>query len=219
MSKSLGLIYTAPSIIEPLTKIVVELMPEVERINIMDDNILRLIKKEGKLTPQIFRIVANYVITAEEEGADAVLVTCSSISPCVDGAQALVSVPVLKIDDPMTDTAIEEAERIGVVATLLSTLEPTKNLLLQKARRKSKDIIIKTEVCEGAFEAVSHGDTALHDELVLKGISNLASDVDLIVLAQASMARLLPQLPKEITTPILSSPRSGVEQARKALSV
>jgi len=217
MSKLLGLIHTAPSVIEPINKIVSETLPSVERMNIVDDMILKVIKKEGKLTPRICRIVANYVATAEEEGADAVLVTCSSISPCVEAARPLVSIPVFKIDDPMTDVAVQKAAKIGVVATLLSTLKPTKELLLQKARNNQKDIVIRTELCEGAFEAVSRGNTQEHDNLVLKGIRNIAKEVELIVLAQASMARLIPHLGDQIKIPILSSPKSGVEQIKKIL--
>ncbi len=215
LMKTLGLIHTAPSVTEPINKIVSEVLPQVERINIADDRILKLIKRDGKLTPKIFKIVTNYVSIAEEEGANAVLVTCSSISPCVDAARPLVSIPVFKIDDPMTDLAVQKAERIGVIATVMSTLQPTRELLLQKARNNRKEIVIETELCEGAFEAVSRGDTQLHDKLVLEGIRKIADKVELLVLAQASMARLIPNLGDEIRIPILSSPKSGVEQIKK----
>ena len=52
MPKLLGLIHTAPSVIEPINKIVSETLPSVERMNIVDDMILKVIKKEGKLTPR-----------------------------------------------------------------------------------------------------------------------------------------------------------------------
>jgi len=146
-----------------------------------------------------------------------VLVTCSSISPCVDSARSLVSIPVMKIDDPMTDLAVEKASKIGIVATLPTTLEPTKYLLSTKAQARSKEITLKTELCEGAFEALSRKDTTTHDKLVLEGIRKTATNVELIVLA--SMARLVPQLGNEISIPILSSIPSGVEQAKAALGI
>jgi len=219
MAKTLGLIYTAPAIVEPVNQLVSEVLPSVERINITDDRILKVIGAAGKLTPAVFQIVLNYVKTAELEGADAVLVTCSSISPCVDAARPHVSIPVMKIDDPMTDMAVKSASKIGVVATLRSTLEPTKMLLLKKAQEQKKEILVKTELCAGAFEALSRHDGLTHDKLVLEGIRKVAKEVELIVLAQASMARLIPQLGNEIRIPILSSIRSGVEQAKSVLGL
>jgi hypothetical protein len=77
MSKTLGLIYTAPAIVDSVTKTVFDLMPSVQKFDIIDNRIIPVILAAGGLTPKIHRIVANYVRTAEDEGADAVLVTCS----------------------------------------------------------------------------------------------------------------------------------------------
>lgn len=217
MTKTLGLIYTAPAIVESVTKTVSELMPSVQKFDIIDNRIIPVILAEGGLTPKVHRIVANYVRTAEDEGADAVLVTCSSISPCVDTVKPLVSLPVFKIDDPMTDIAVEKASRIGVVATNAATLGPTTELLRAKAKSKGKTVQVTAELCKGAFEALSRKDTATHDQLVLEGIKRTAQATDLIVLAQASMARIVPQLGDQFKVPILTSLRSGVEQVKPLL--
>lgn len=219
MTKTLGLIYTAPAIVESVNKTVSEVMPSVQRFDITDNRIIPVILAAGGLTPRIHRIVANYVRSAEDEGADAVLVTCSSISPCVDTARPLVSIPVLKIDDPMTDKAVESASKIGVVATNEATLEPTTKLLAAKAEARGSKVQISTELCRGAFEALSKKDTATHDQLVLEGIRRTAETVDLIVLAQASMARIVPQLGDQLRVPILTSLRSGVEQVKPVLGL
>ena len=219
LTKTLGLIYTVLFTVDAVNKTVSEVMPKVEKFNIIDDNILKLIFAAGKLTPTVHRIVANYVQTAEDEGADAVLVTCSSISPCVDTVRPLVSIPVMKIDDPMTDLAVQKASKIGVVATAKSTLEPTKMLLLRKAEAKGKKITIKTELCQGAYDALFAHDTAKHDKLVLEGIRRTAQDTDVIVLAQPSMARIVPQIGVQVKIPVLTSIKSGVEQAKAALGL
>lgn len=217
MSKTLGLIYTAPAIVDSVTKTVSELLPSVQKFDIIDNRIIPVILAEGGLTAKVHRIVSNYVRTAEDEGADAVLVTCSSISPCVDIVKPLVSLPVFKIDDPMTDIAVEKASRIGVVATNAVTLGPTTELLRAKAESKGKTVQVTAELCKGAFEALSRKDTATHDQLVLEGIRRTAQTTDLIVLAQASMARIVPQLGDQFKVPILTSLRSGVEQVKPLL--
>ena len=66
----------------------------------------------------------------------------------------------------------------------------------------------------GAFEAVSSGDAATHDRIVSENLVSLMDEVDVIVLAQASMARVVESMPADNRqVPILSSPRLAVEQA------
>jgi Asp/Glu/hydantoin racemase len=55
------------------------------------------------------------------------------------------------------------------------------------------------------------GDRARHDEMVAEQAATLAQEVDVIVLAQASMQRLKDRLHEQTGLPVLSSPRMGVE--------
>lgn len=59
------------------------------------------------------------------------------------------------------------------------------------------------------------GETAKHDDMVVEGAQRLAEKVDLIVLAQASMARLTPRLSQETGLQVLSSPCMGVEHVKR----
>ena len=70
----------------------------------------------------------NYAASAQEAGADFILFTCSSIGPAVETAATLTDVPVLRVDQPMADKAVQLGKRIGVIATLSTTLEPTSDL-------------------------------------------------------------------------------------------
>ena len=90
MTKTVGLIYTAPAIVDSVTKTVFDIVPSVQKFDIVDNRIIPVILSSGGLVPKVHRIVANYVRTAEDEGADAVLVTCSSISPCVEDWASLI---------------------------------------------------------------------------------------------------------------------------------
>lgn len=219
MSKTLGLIHTVFSIVDPINMLVSEIMPGVDRINIVDDYIVKLIKVRGGITPEISRIVASHIMAVEDEGADAILVTCSSISPCVDYAKPLVSVPVLKIDDPMTDIAVRMGDRIGVLATAPTTVKPTSELLLRKADQIGKKVTLEVELKEGALEALTMGDKELHDKILLESITSLSGRVDVIVLAQASMAHLESRVDENMRAKVLTSPRSGVEQAKRILGL
>ena len=157
------------------------------------------------------RRVAGYIRSAEEAGATGILVTCSSIGPAVDAAQPFAVLPVLRVDEAMVDEAIHAGERVGVLSTLQSTLNPTSDLVRRRAAAGGLPIRVTALVCEGAFAAVTAGDTEEHDRLVRNGLLQLSKDADVIILAQASMARIAASLSQaDLGVPVLSSPRSGV---------
>lgn len=218
MKKKLALLHTVVWLTKVIEELCAEVMPGVETYSIVDESLLREGIEVGKLTPHIYSAVASYVVSADQAGSDAVLVTCSSISPCVDVAQKLVGIPVLKIDEAMADKAVELGKKIGVIATLSSTLNPTSQLVKQRARLQGQDVDVKSVLCEGAFEAASSGDMETHDRIVSHALRDLTKSVDVIVLAQASMARVVDQLAeKDKTVPVLSSPRLGVERTKEVL--
>jgi Asp/Glu/hydantoin racemase len=131
----------------------------------------------------------------------------------------LFDFPVLRIDEAMAERAIHTGSRVGVIATLSTTLDPTVNLIRDTAARLGRPVEVASHLCEGAFQAVISGDTATHDRAVTEGLKKLAGEVDVIVLAQASMARVVDQLPAgELPVPVLSSPRLAMERARDVLA-
>jgi len=204
---------TLPSVFKALVN---ELAPQLDVFSIVDESLLQNTIRSGELTkPTILRLV-NYLSMAQQAGADIVMVTCSSIGPAADIGRSLVDIPVLRVDEAMAERALECGSRIGVAATLSTTLKPTADLIQRKASEAGKQVTIVSKVCTGAFEALSAGDTNLHDCLVAQGLKELMSQVDVVVLAQASMARIVDSLaPSEKTLPIFSSPRLAVERLAK----
>src|ERR1044071_7014589 len=106
----------------------------------------------------------------------------------------------------MADKAVAAGKKIGVVATLRTTLEPTADLISRRAAMAGKQIELTSRLCEGAFEALMSGDAATHDAKVMATLKELSRQVDVIVLAQASMARVVDTLKSEDKrVPILTS--------------
>ena len=218
MPKRLALIHTASFLSAVFADLCKEIMPAVNTFNIVDESLLGNTIAEGRLTVNTSKRVAQYIQSAEEAGADLIVVTCSSLGPAVEAARPFVSVPVLRIDEAMADLAVRSANRIGIIATLPTTLAPTLALVKRCGESQNRNPALVSHLCEGAFEAVVTGDTDTHDCLVAQGLRKLMTQVDVIVLAQASMARVVNTLSdNEKTVPILSSPRSGIEAARKAI--
>jgi Asp/Glu/hydantoin racemase len=210
--KKLGLIHTSATLVPVFAQLCQDKLPDVDVFNIADDSLVKCIREAGSLTATIARRVAAYLESAELAGADYIMVTCSSIGPAVEAGAKLTGVPVLRVDQPMADIAVATGRRIGVIATLSTTLEPTSDLVLRRATLAGKEIELTSRLAEGAFEALMGGDTAKHDAMVAAALRELSKEVDVILLAQASMARVVGTLAAEDQpVPILASPDTAVD--------
>jgi Asp/Glu/hydantoin racemase len=220
---TLAFVHTVASLVPIFDRLAHEIAPEVETFNIVDESLLRTTIRQGRLSPATARRLAGYVASAEAAGADAVLVTCSSVGAAAEAVRPLSSVPVLRVDEPMADAAVEIARaaggRIAVLGTLSTTLEPTADLVRRRASAVEASVVVVPRLAEGAFEALGSGDGERHDTLVRDALVAVAGDVDVVVLAQASMARVVDSLPSDaLTVPVLSSPRYGVQRAADVLA-
>lgn len=210
--KTLGLIHTSATLVPVFAELCAKYIPHVKTFNIVDDSLIKNTIACGELTADTSRRVVNYAGSAQDAGADYILFTCSSIGPAVEAAAGLSHVPVLRVDQPMADKAVQSGKKIGVVATLSTTLNPTIDLVRRRALAAGKEIELVPVLCEGAFEALMSGDAATHDQKVGDALKKLANEVDVILLAQASMARVVDTLSDaDKKVPILASPPIAME--------
>lgn len=211
-AKTLGLVHTSATLVPVFQKLCSDYLPDVNVFNIVDDSLIKDVISRNELTKLTSRRVVDHVASAEAAGADFILVTCSSIGAAIEAAAALTGVPVLRVDQPMADLAVETGKKIGVIATLPTTLGPTSDLVKRRAAIAGKEIELTSTLCEGAFEALMGGQPEKHDEMVAKALIELSTKVDVIVLAQASMSRVVDGLPDtEKRVPILASPTLAIQ--------
>ncbi len=192
-------------------------MPGYVVVNFVDDSILPQLARNGGNIADVEHRFLQYFRFAEEVGATGILSACSSVGELVSRAAEQVSVPVVRIDDAMAEEAVKRGSSIGVAATLPTTLNPTMRLLRGKAELLGKSVELSPVLAEAAYQRLSEGDKEGHDALLANILERLARSVDVVVLAQASMARVIPRLPEALQEKFLSSPRSGVERVRKIL--
>ncbi len=216
--QAVAVIHTGPVTLAPLKERFARILPGVRVINIMDDSLLADVRAAGRLTPAVMRRMCNYFTLADGMGVDAILNACSSVGDTVPVGQAMVSAPIIRVDGPMAEQAVLLGPRIGVVATVQTTLDPTVGLIRQSASRQGRNVEIIQGLCEGALDILLAGKPEEHDRIVLEKVKQLAHEVDVVVLAQVSIARLIPSLGPDVTVPVLSSPDSGVERVRDALA-
>jgi Asp/Glu/hydantoin racemase len=172
---------------------------------------LATVVREQGISPQSEARMTHLAQAAEAAGADIIFSACSSLGPALDVAARNVHTPVVKIDEAMALQAARDGDRIGVLATVPTTLKPTSDLIQAAAEEIGRTITIEQRLCEGAFSVLMSGDRQRHDDMIIEQAADLAEKVDLIVLAQASMSRLAGTLQEKTGKPVLSSPRIGVD--------
>ena len=217
--KKVVCVHTAMALVEPLTKIFREYLPEVKLNHIADDSLIQEVIANNKVTPAVKRRLFSYYMTAADSGADVVFNCCSSVGDIADLGNEIAPIPVFRIDYPMAVKAVNSAKRIGVISTLPTTLEPTCRLLLNAAKQEGKAVELVEGLADGAFAAGQSGDGETHDRLIAEAAANIADKVDLFVLAQGSMARMEQKLSELTGKPVLSSPVSGVKGLREFLKL
>jgi len=201
-----------------LKKMMSESMPDIPNFHIVDDSLIQDLLQAEKFTPSILKRLSAQISMAKEAGADIIMVTCSSIAPGVDFAKKLVDIPVMKIDEPMAELAVESANTIGVLATAKTTLVPSVDLINQVAKKKGKPVKVKSKLISEAFDFFLQGDMDSHDRLVKTAGVELARQSDVLVLAQASMSHLADEIEKVSNTPTLTSPQIAVNALKKLVS-
>jgi hypothetical protein len=203
---------------QPMREALAAEMPDARVLNLLDEGLLTEVERRGGLTPECVDRLVTQIGLVVEAGADAVLLTCTAYSTVVPDVQARVSVvPVLAVDQVMVETAVARASRIGVLATVAAGLEQQREMLERAAARAGKPIEVISSLHPEAMAALQRGDTATHDRLLVDAVPALASQVELVLLAQASMARVALLLP-DVRVPVLTSPRLAVQRVREVLA-
>lgn len=198
--------------VEPvINELIAELLPEAEVMHFVDSDVLATVVREQGISASSEQRMVHLAQAAEAAGADIIFSACSSLGPALDVAARNVHTPVVKIDEAMAIFAASRGTRIGVLATVPTTLGPTSDLIQLKADELGREVQIEQRLCAGAFDVLMSGDRPQHDTMVIEQAVDLAKNVDTIVLAQASMGRLAETLREKTGLPVLSSPRMGVE--------
>ena len=215
----IGLIYTSttPELVEIVEKEVREqLGSQAELISFQDPTILAEVRKEGYVTAvPAARLIGMYM-KAVEQGADAILNLCSSVgevADCVQEAARYLGVPIVRVDEEMCREAVRLGRNIAVMATLPTTLEPTKRTVLRVAREMGKHVEMMEVLVDGAFGL----DQEQFKVLMAEYAGKAAKEADVILFAQGSMAYCESYIADLYGKTVLSSPKFGAKALKAAL--
>jgi Asp/Glu/hydantoin racemase len=215
--RTIAAFFTAQSIVESIKQLFAEILPGCRLVSIIEDAMIQDVIRAGHVTPEITRRLMRYYLAAEDTGADLIFNTCSSIGDVTIMARSFVKIPIVKIDDAMAAEAVRTGTRVGVLATLPTTLAPTVRLVTAQAEKAGQSVSIVEGLAKGAYEALIAKQPEKHDQMVTEAAERVARQADVIVLAQGSMARMEEALAKKTGKPVLSSPRRGVLEVKETL--
>lgn len=214
-----GLIYTSttPELIELVEREVKkQLGDDVEMYSLEDPSVLGDTRDAGYVTTKAAARLIGMFMKAAEADCDAMLNLCSSVgevADCAQDAAKYIGVPIVRVDEDMCREAVRKGTRIGVMATLPTTLEPTKNTIKRMSRECGKHVELVDCLVEGAFGL----DQTQFKARMAESAGTIANDVDVIVFAQGSMAYCEEYISEMYGKVVLSSPRFGAAALKEAL--
>jgi aspartate/glutamate racemase len=214
----IGFLHTVSALAPRFDADLASTVPGATAVHVVDAELLATAIRSG-VDERVDAAVAEHIAHLAAEGADAVLVTCSSIGESVENAAAAASLPVVRVDAQLAVDAIAAAGpggRIVVLATLDATLGPTGRILERAAAEASEPPTVRAYVVPDAAAARAAGDTERHDRLVAEAVREAAAEADVIVLAQASMASAAEKV--SVAIPVLTSIAPGIERLAATVS-
>jgi len=180
-----------------------------------DPSILQEAIENGYVTGGCARRLLNLYEKACADGAQILFNICSSVGDVAKLAKPLyemTGVKFVRIDEDMAMAAVNAGTRIGVLATLPTTLEPTKRLIQDCADRIHKKVEIVDALAEGAFGL----NQEQFKEKLIKTGEKVRDQIDVLILAQGSMAYAEDAVSGALGIKVFSSIRYGTAAVRKA---
>jgi Asp/Glu/hydantoin racemase len=213
---TLFVIHTVVASVEPIAEAFGREAPWLRLVNLVDEALLAQPEMKPN-SPKARQRFGELVRLCDDAGADGVLVACSTYSRVIDRDRSNAGSPLFWIDEPMMEEAVQMGKRVALVATNPETLEASRRTLLRAAERRKIAVEVVARVDDEAFQCLLRGDRGEHDERVLRMAESVKSDADVVVLAQASMGRLMTRCQEAVGIPVLSSPGSCARAVTEAL--
>ena len=217
MPPRIALIHAVATAIPPIQHAFKEDWPEARLSNLLDDDLMPAYTREGGLTPHITERICALALYAARTGADGILFTCSVFPQAEDMAKQLVRVPLLKPDEAMIAAALDAGSRVGVVATNPPAAPAAAAQIEAGAKARGVRIQVIQSVADGAFAIGNAGDRVTHDRMVVEAAERIADRVDVLCLAQVSMALARGAVQERVKVPVLTSPATAVARLKRLL--
>jgi hypothetical protein len=213
----IALVHATPLAVDPIRDAFAAGWPQARTTNLLDDALSQDLAQEGRLSDRMverFVTLARYSVDC---GADAILFTCSAFGPAIEAARDAVAVPVLKPNEAMFDEALAAGTRFGLISTFEPSIPSMVRELEDMGGTRGHTIAVRTATVAGAMADLQAGNAERHDRLIAEATVAFG-DVEVLMLAQFSMARAAAAIPAVAGRRLLTSPDSAVARLRRELA-
>lgn len=208
----------ATEIRELLNRYGKQYIPDVKIQHCCDDSLLDAILEAGAITPALERRTIDDFAAAANTGCEYVIDACSSIGTVATKYANAFQVPLLRIDGPMCKYAAENFDRIGVIGTLSTSVDPCAELIRYYAEKAGKkEVYIDAATAEGAMAAYQKGDLETGRKIIQEKAEKMFGTVDVFVLAQGSMFQHKPFIEEKSGLPVLTTPEMCIQNLKVLL--
>lgn len=218
--ETIVVVYTSlGGLINTMKKELSAALPHYRIVNIADDSLIKEVMEHGGVTDRVRERMMHYFQAAAQWKPKVIISACSSVGEVAEEADKLLDVPVIRIDRAMIKKALQHGDRIGVLASLATTMDPTADYIRRLAAGMGRNIQVIGRVAEGAYEANCQGQTVVHDSLIRKAAEAISGETDVLILAQGSMARMEAPLREATGLPVYASPCLCVKEVQEICEV
>lgn len=212
-----ALIHAVEPAIEPAHAAFRTLWPAADVFDVSDFSLPGDLAAAGALTPEFTDRMRGLAEQALVRGADGILYTCSAFGRAITEARRSFSVPALKPEEAMVEAALARGGRIVVLATFAPTLSSMEQEFRALAAQQGVPMPA-LDLChvEGAQEALKADEGARHDALIVEA-AQAVGDAESLLLAQFSMAHVVPAIPARAGQEVMSSPAAAVAKLKRLI--
>lgn len=216
MKKRIALIHAVQVAMPPVEQAFKQLWPEAERVNLLDDSLSVDRGAMPDLSPAMYDRIARMGAYAHDIGADGVLYTCSAFGAAIEAVAKAARWPVLKPNEAMFEAALEQGQRIGMIASFERSVPSMEAEFRELTAARGSKATIESVWDSRAMAALQAGDAATHNRLLADLAPKLAH-CDAIMLAQFSTSVAREAVQAVVKCPVLTSPGSAVTKLKRAL--
>ena len=194
-----------------------DVFPEAQILHLLDETLIEDFRREGGLSPHSRRKALQMALTAQEAGVDGILVTCSTLSPSVDDFRPFVRIPIVKIDEPVIEEVVQNADTVGLLATAETVLKSVEPLVLKKAREAGRKISVRPFI-KGDVWPLLQKDPAAFYRAIAGAATEAAKECQAVILTQVSIGPGRDYVEEKFRNRVYASPAYAVQAIRKILS-
>lgn len=212
----IALISSTKAVFGPMEAAFAEIFPEAQLFHILDETLLEDFRQEGGLSPKTRAKALQMALIARKAGVDGILFTCSTLSPAVDDLRPFISLPMVKIDEPVITYLVQNYRDIGLLATAETVLKSVEREIKRIGEIFNRQISWHSFVKADVWPLLNKSPEAFYKEIG-EYASTLAQKHEALLLTQVSIAPAQQFVSEKNKPKIFASPPFAVRALREVL--